>query len=461
LRARVALPVSLILTVGLVVAPLTLAAIFRRSLTQDVEADLTDQIGEIALLARQQQLPSVLEAIGIRTGQVQVLDSHGKVVASSAGLASRHLLDLIPAPSGDTDTKGTVDGARLGGHAGEPFLVVARSVDTSTGTLTIYGASSLRAADRAVRSLTIAFLAGIPAVLLIAGILLWKSVGRALSPVETMRAEVEEIEATSLDRRVSAPSTDDEIDRLARTLNGLLDRLEAALRRGRRFAADASHELRSPLAAARAQLEVGLAYPEQTDWTETATDVLIEIERLDVLARDLLRFAKSDTGQHRRNELLDLGDLVQMQLDTLATDLSVVYRKTADALPVVGDRDLLVRLIRNLLANAQRHAHTCIRITDECTAGSVTVRVSNDGPSIPLDEHEHIFEPFTRLDDARSNDEGGAGLGLAIARRIAEDHGGMLTTEPVGDGATFTLQMPRAPAAETAEPATTVPAVTT
>jgi signal transduction histidine kinase len=286
-------------------------------------------------------------------------------------------------------------------------------------------------------------------ILVIAGILLWKSVGRALSPVERMRAEVEEIEATSLDRRISAPSTDNEIDRLARTLNGLLDRLEGALQRERRFAADASHELRSPLAAARTQLEVGLAYPDRTDWTETAIDVLIEIERLDVLARDLLRFARSDAGEHRRNDPIDLGELVRAQLATLpTTDTPVEYNGASTALPVLGDRDLLVRVIRNLLANAQRHASTRIWITDEATAQSITVRVSNDGAPIPVDQYEHIFEPFARLDDARGYDDGGAGLGLAIARRIAEDHGGTLTAESVSDGATFTLRMPRAPVAD-------------
>jgi signal transduction histidine kinase len=458
LRARVVLAVGLLLTLVLVVSALALARWTRRSLTQGVEADLLSQIGEVGLLARHQQLPPVLRPVGVRTGEVQVFDSQGNVVASSAGVLSQDRLDVIAAPTGSAEAKHIVDGARLGRSAGEPFLVVARSVDTPTGPFVIYGASSLRSADQAVHSLTIALLGGIPVILIIAALLLWGSVGRALSPVERMRAEVEDIEATSLDRRISAPNTDNEIDRLAHTLNGLLDRLETALRRERRFAADASHELRSPLAAARTQLEVGLAYPDRTNWTETATDVLIEIERLDVLARDLLRIAKSDAGAHRRDEPLDLGELVSVQLTALpASDASVEYTSTAGALPILGDRDLLVRVIRNLLTNAQRHAATRIWATDACTADSVTVRVSNDGPPIPLDQLENIFEPFARLDDARGHDEGGAGLGLAIARRIVEDHGGKLTAESVSEGATFVVQMPRAPARDSASPATTTP----
>jgi len=445
LRGRVALAAALLLTVALVVAALVLTGWTRRSLNQDVEADLADQVNEVRLLARQEQLTPVLDAVGIRTGQIQVIDSNHKVVASSLGVASRAHFDLLAAPTGDAVAKATVDGGQLGLRSGEHYLILARNVSTPSGELTIYGASSLRAADRAVHTLTTSFLSGIPILLLIAGILLWRAVGRALLPVDTMRREVDDIESTSLHRRVTAPASDDEVERLAHTLNGLLDRLDASAQREHRFAADASHELRSPLAAARAQLEVGLTYPDRVNWPDTANDVLIEIARLEHLAGDLLHMAKTDAGVVRRTEPVDVVGLLEEQVASRTRPTIVQFDAPSHPLVVLGERELLLRLVRNLLTNAERHASSTITIDAAADAGSVVVTISNDGPSIPADQVERIFEPFTRLDDARASDDGGAGLGLAIARGIAEAHSGTLTCSVVPVGATFVLRLPTVP----------------
>jgi signal transduction histidine kinase len=305
-----------------------------------------------------------------------------------------------------------------------------------------------------VRALRRASLVGIPALVLLAGLFAWRAVRRALEPVDAMTAEVDEIQANALDRRLAAPAGDDEIARLARTLNHMLDRLDTAVRLQRRFAADASHELRSPLAAARAQLEVGLAYPGRTDWPATAANVLDEVDRLERLAGELLDLARFDAGAAgddaaaaaaARRERLDLAEVVgreaaspewrELPLAPLVVE--------GDRPPIVlADPDLITRVLRNLLANAARHARSKITVEVARSGAVAWVRIANDGPPVPAGHREQIFEPFARIDDARAARAGGAGLGLAIARRIARAHDGDLVLEPGGDGAAFRLTLP-------------------
>ena len=447
-RGRVTAFTGLLLATALVVAALALAGWTRRSLDSDVRAALRDQVRETRLLVEQGQLPGVLEAVGERTGQVQVIDSSGAVIAATPGLAQRTRLDVSSPPTGETTTDVIIDGARIGQRGGTRYLLLARPVVSGDGPVVIYALSSLRPADRAVRSLTLAFLGGIPALLLIATVLIWRAVGRALRPVEKMRREVEAIDARSLDQRVTAPNSDDEIDRLAVTMNALLDRMDVHQERQRRFAADASHELRSPLTSARTQLEIALAYPDRTDWAATGRDVLIELARLETLASDLLQVAKLRAATVGRQDPVAINEILDEEVRAQpATGAAVDYTDRGTPLIVTGDRELLVRVIRNLLGNAQRHAHSRITVAATSDGETVTVQIANDGPAIPADRHDEIFVPFTRLDDARSSDEGGAGLGLAIARRIAQDHGGTLVSEPVATGALFVLRLPAAPPA--------------
>ena len=216
--------------------------------------------------------------------------------------------------------------------------------------------------------------------------------------------------------------------------------------RQRRFAADASHELRSPLTSARTQLEIALAYPDRTDWAATGRDVLIELARLETLASDLLQVAKLRAATVGRQDPVAINEILDEEVRAQpATGAAVDYTDRGTPLIVTGDRELLVRVIRNLLGNAQRHAHSRITVAATSDGETVTVQIANDGPAIPADRHDEIFVPFTRLDDARSSDEGGAGLGLAIARRIAQDHHGTLVSEPVATGAIFVLRLPAAP----------------
>ena len=258
-----------------------------------------------------------------------------------------------------------------------------------------------------------------------------------------MRREVAAIPGTRPDQRISAHARAAELDRLAATMNGLLERIDDAAAARRQFLADASHELRSPLASARAQLEVGLAYPTGTDWPATATEVMVDIDRLQSLASELLDLARVDAGGRLpTTEQLDLSALIDVELARY-TDQRVTVESSSAW--VSADAALLVRLLRNLVDNALRHAITAVRITVGTEGDVARLRVWNDGASIPVAERERIFEPFTRLDEARTADEGGAGLGLSIARRVTELHGGSLVVGATDEGAEFVATLPLAP----------------
>ena len=463
---RVTAAAVLLLAGALIVSVVALAGFLRGTIRTSVEHHLDNQIDEVVALARRGELPAALAPTGRESGQIQVIAADGRVVARSAGVASTARFDVLARPAPGARVAATVDGVKVDGDRGEPYLVVARAADTPSGRVVVYGVSTLRGADKAVRALKVASLIGIPGLLLLAGLFAWRAVRRALAPVEAMSAEVDEISALALDRRLAAPAGDDEIARLARTLNHMLDRLDTAVRLQRRFAADASHEFRSPLAAARAQLEVGLAYPDRTDWLATAGNVLDEVDRLERLAGELLDLARFDAGAAgdeeaavaaaARRERLDLADLVGREAAGPewrdGPVVPAVTVRAAAPVVVVADPDLITRALRNLLRNATRHARSTVAIdvgvdvaAGTGAAGGVAwVRVANDGPAVPAEHRDRIFEPFARIDGARAARAGGAGLGLAIARRIARAHDGDLVIETGTEGAAFRLTLPLA-----------------
>jgi len=200
------------------------------------------------------------------------------------------------------------------------------------------------------------------------------------------------------------------------------------------------------LAAARTQLEVGLAYPDRADWTTTAADVLLEIDRLERLSGELLDFARTDVrGRLPALHALDLAVLIERAVNSLPPgDVPITWTMPSRPMPVLGDDDLLTRVLRNLLSNAQRHARTRITVNNATDRIGYRVTFANDGVPIDVEDSERIFEPFTRLDAARNSDAGGAGLGLAISRRIARSHGGELVCAAVGGEVAFVLSIPMA-----------------
>jgi signal transduction histidine kinase len=281
----------------------------------------------------------------------------------------------------------------------------------------------------------------VPIVTALAALLAWSLASRALRPVRSITDQAATITGGTLDTRVPVPASGDEVADLASTVNEMLDRLESDDHRRRRFVSDASHELRSPVAVMRSEAEVALKDPTATDVEELAGAVVAESGRMATIIDDLLALARHDEGLPPPTTTIDLDDIVLAEARRarrVAVDASGV---SAGRVP--GRADELARMVGHLLDNAARHADATVRVSLQTTNHAVSLVVDDDGPGVPLDQREAIFERFTRLDEARTRDEGGAGLGLAVVASIVDRSGG---TVAVGDsdlgGARFTVVWP-------------------
>lgn len=461
-RAKAALGATAVVAVALVAAGLSVLLVLRSHLTEqtDLRAEVAAQgvASQVAL-----DVPyGKLHLPDSDENPVQVVTEHGRVRAVSDDLdavTGTATTEVRPrAPSADDD-----DGDHDSGHGSDdpPRGEVSRdrthfgsgtatvdgdiadyrfaAVEVTNGsdeTLVVYAGAPLATEQSAVATVRDAMLVGLPVLLLVVAGVTWLVTRRALRPVEGIRREMAAVTASEdLTRRVPEPRSHDEIARLARTTNETLAALETSVDRQRRFVADASHELRSPIASLRTQLEVGSAHPELLDVDGAVADTV----RLQQLAADLLLLARLDAGERPGEGRIDLRALVCEEVSQRRTGRVPVTVHAPDGLEVAGSRGQLARVIGNLLDNAQRHARTAVTVSLRAEAGCVVTEVADDGPGVPAAERERIFERFVRLDDARTRDDGGAGLGLAIARDVAHRHGGTLT---VGDGAAFVLRLP-------------------
>lgn len=306
--------------------------------------------------------------------------------------------------------------------------------------LTVYAGAPLSTEEDAVGTALTTMLIGLPLLLLTVGGVTYFVTGRALRPVEGIRAEMAAITASEdLSRRVPEPDTHDEVARLARTTNETLTALEASVERQRAFVADASHELRSPIASLRTQLEVGAAHPELLDLDGAVEDTV----RLQSLAADLLLLARLDAGERPPPDARF--DLARVVREEVASREGVTL-DGVDSVELRGSRNQICRVLGNLLDNADRHARDRVAVTLRTTSDWAVLQVADDGTGVPPADRERIFERFVRLDESRARDDGGAGLGLAIARDIAVRHGGTLTIgDAPGGGALFELRLPMQP----------------
>ena len=253
------------------------------------------------------------------------------------------------------------------------------------------------------------------------------------------------------------PATRDEVARLAVTLNDMLDRLAAGGARQRAFVADAAHELRSPLASIRTQLEVAQAHPDSADWADTADGVLADVARLSRLVDDLLLLARlDDDGADRINAPTrsTSASLVVMaaarpgaRVDVRVGGAGSANGAAAAEPPVTvrADEDALVRILDNLLSNADRYAASEVRLDVSEHDGAALLTVSDDGPGIPADQRSRVFERFARLDASRSQESGGSGLGLAIVDQLVQSLGGTVRLEDAEPGLRAVVTLPRRP----------------
>lgn len=320
------------------------------------------------------------------------------------------------------------------------YVVSERSESGHVVTLAV----SLEDVDETTGALATPLLVGLPLLLLVVGGTTWLVVGRALRPVERIRSEVERISGSSLDRRVPEPVARDEVGRLARTMNAMLGRLQVSRDRQEQFVADASHELRSPLASLRQAAEVAHAHPDALPEGELAETVLEESVRMQALVNQLLALTRAGEGRGRvAREDVDLDDLALAEVRRVGRSGLAVDTSGVAAGRVHGDPVALGQVVRNLVDNAARHATGRIAVTVAQEADRVVLAVDDDGPGIPEADRERVFERFVRLDEARARDAGGSGLGLAIVREVVTGHGGSVVVEASAlGGARFVVRLP-------------------
>ncbi|GAA4559471.1 sensor histidine kinase [Planotetraspora kaengkrachanensis] len=392
----------------------------------------------VSYLIKRERLPPVI--LDEDVSAVQVVNPTGQIVSTSYDLSGRpRMAAFRPSESSAQESKVI---CRSPAYPDQCVIVVALRVPQSDGQWLAYAAGS--EVPWYVSSELLMALIG--SSLLLIGLTAfgtYQTVGRALSPVEAIADKLAVITTTDLGQRVPVPKYRDEIRRLAETANQTLDRAELAVEQQRRFASDASHDLRSPLTAMRTEIEEALLHPESTDWLVTSDALLDSLDRLQALVTDLLQIARLDAGAAPKLEHVDLADLATRELDRRQRKVDVA-RELEPGVVVVGDRLRLARLLNNLLDNAERHAASLITVRVRLDRQWGALEVVDDGAGIPADQREMVFERFTRLDAARSKDAGGTGLGLSIARQIAESHRGTLKIEDSSVGARFVLRLPMA-----------------
>jgi signal transduction histidine kinase len=485
-RARTTVGATLVVAVALIAAGLLIVALLRDNLTSRVELTAEVNARSVAGQLASGTAPSAIE-LPDDDELVQVVDADGNVAAASedlAGLAA--VADFAPPPDpvavkepstdadddesdDDADEDGDDDdGAETPAREGETTAAGRGSVGSDityramslpgeeasyqfaalTATapdgevFAVYSGASLETQEEAVASVGATMVWALPPLLAVVSLVTWLVVRRALRPVAAIQKELMEITGGDLSRRVPVPASRDEIHSLANTTNLTLAALDAAVSQQRRFVADASHELRSPLAILRTQLEIAQRHPELLDLEATLGDVT----RLQDLAADLLLLARFDAGERPLHVEVAFTELVREEVARrAATDQVPVRLEVEEDLSVWGVRGHLARAVVNLLANAQRHAENAVSVRLEAEDEAwLRLDVADDGNGVPKGQRRRIFDRFVRLDESRSRDEGGAGLGLAIVQDVALEHRGMVHVldSPEG-GALFRMVLRR------------------
>jgi signal transduction histidine kinase len=457
-----------VVAVALTLGSIGLLAVYRNQLLSSLDTTLAQQVDDRVRLLNQGNPPEPLAGVLEEESLVWIGTADGAPIVTGGSL--RPVGNPVPTPVGGVGTvelmvdevhaadnpDGDDDGDDGDGEAGgdgfereiEAFRLASGMTD---GGLVVLAGTELDTVDDAAAAIGRLFAIGVPPVVLLVGALTWLTTGRALRPVENIRSKAAEVTGSNLTGRVPVPGGDDEITDLANTVNAMLGRIEAHEASLRQFTADASHELKSPVANLRALIDT--ATVDDPAWPRLKRHLLGESDRLKDLVENLLFLASADAGRPTEapqpvalDELVFVEAEVAAATGTVAVDLAGVQPATVD-----GSSAELARLIRNLVDNAARHAEHRIMLAitvgshpdgdDEANRAGVTLVVGDDGPGIRPEDRAAVFGRFTRLDDARDRSDGGAGLGLAIVKHIADTHRADIAIgrSPLG-GAEFTVR---------------------
>ena len=390
---------------------------------------------------------------------VQVIDADGRPVAFSDALRNHKL----PVPSETllacrVTGRPVFDTVTTLGQYPVRMVTLPVQLGSSIPYLVQVGAS-VEGVEGALQRALFLLLVLTPAIFLIALLGGWVLVGSSLRPVDEMTRAALRIESRRLDMRIAPPRTDNEIGRLAAALNEMIARLDRSFQQIERFTADASHELKTPLTAIRGEAEVALMSPQTPETQATLQSIIAETERLSSIVNNLLLLSRADADQVRLNQ--DPAALHEIVLTTFETLERLARRKNItldfaemDEVTIQGDALWLQQLFTNLIHNAINYTPEGGRVTlSLTTARSGTPEtlcacfsVEDTGPGIPAEHLPFLFDRFYRVDSGRSREQGGSGLGLNIARWVAESHGGkILIASTVGKGTVFTALLPTDP----------------
>ncbi len=442
IATRSALVAAAVVLASLVIVGAVSVVLLNQSMCADVDAAARARAAAVAERLREEppdELESVLLATDQRIVAVQVVDRGGQVVRRSQSAPEHPLIPLQD--SAFTDPRVGVPAT-----SDDDIRVAGETVSGRKGQYTVLVGGGIEPIESMVSTVATMLAITAPVVAVVAAVATYLLVRRSLRSVDAIRSRVTQISASDLGERVPVPNRADEISALAVTMNEMLTRIEAGHSAQRRFVGDASHELRSPLATVISALEIAESHPEMLDRTLLQTALLPEAHRMQSLVEDLLLLARADEhGLPMRRTEIDLDDLAGAEVARLKRETSLKISAQLAAVKVTGDALGVARVLRNLADNAARHAGAEVSIVVRAEGDSAYLHVCDDGPGIPADERDRVFERFVRLDTDRSRHGGGSGLGLAIVAEIVAAHEGTVGIgDHAGGGTVMTVQLPLA-----------------
>lgn len=446
LRGRITTVSALVSAAVLIGVAILILVVQRQQLLQNIDDSLQREADAVA--ASLSVDPAVDLARSSRDRFIQITTSDGQVLdASSALLLGTPVVTIGQERQRFATLPSTV-------LEDDEFRVLAQQVTVGDQIRVVVAGENTDDLRDSLRDLLLTLLLLVPLTAALLGALAWIMAGRTLAPVDAIQQEVENITINRLGDRVAVPASGDEIAELAVTMNAMLDRLDNANEQQKRFVADASHELRSPLTRLRASLETDLNN-DTRDLNITGHELLGDVDDLQKLIDDLLFLARQDgahannAGQRGAYTIVDLDAVVDRAVEQLASPTSgagvpiAVDTTLVQPVAVHGNERHLGRLISNVLANAVRYAARSVWIELSPHADQAVLIISDDGPGIARENRDHVFDRFARLDESRTGATGGTGLGLAIARDIALAHDGTIRIEDsTAGGACFVLALP-------------------